>query len=98
LKIVLQIVKTPAWLRLLQIGIGVISIILSGYVLLYPGVALLTAVLILSIVLLIVGIERIAVGMFFSYHRNTSSRFSNIGLGALSEVSEFMSLCVRYVT
>jgi Short repeat of unknown function (DUF308) len=58
--------------------------ILSGYVLLYPRIALLTAVLILSIVLLIVGIERIAIGIFSSYHRNSSSRFSNIGLGALA--------------
>jgi uncharacterized membrane protein HdeD (DUF308 family) len=80
----LQIVKTPAWLKVLQISIGVISIILSGYVLLYPRIALLTAVLILSIVLLIVGIERIAIGIFSSYHRNSSSRISNIGLGALA--------------
>ena len=42
--IVLQIVKTPAWLRVLQISIGVISIILSGYVLLYPGITVLVAV------------------------------------------------------
>ena len=82
--IVLQIVKTPAWLRVLQISIGVISIILSGYVLLYPGITVLVAVQILSIVLLIVGIERIAIGIFSPYHRKSSSRFSNIGLGALA--------------
>jgi uncharacterized membrane protein HdeD (DUF308 family) len=82
--IVLQIVKTPAWLRILQISIGVISIILSGYVLLYPGIAVLAAVQILSIVLLIVGIERIAIGTFSPYHRKSSSRFSNIGLGVLA--------------
>ena len=68
--------------------------ILSGYVLLYPRIALLTAVLILSIVLLIVGIERIAIGIFSSYHRNSSSRFSNIGLGALSYCF-FLSLIPR---
>ena len=79
--IVLQIVKTPAWLRVLQISIGVISIILSGYVLLYPGIAVLAEI---SIVLLIVGIERIAIGIFSPYHRKSSSRFSNIGLGALA--------------
>jgi fatty-acid desaturase len=72
-------VKTPAWLRVLQISIGVISIILSGYVLLYPGITVLVAVQILSIVLLIVGIERIAIGIFSPYHRKSSSRFSNIG-------------------
>ena len=76
--------KTPAWLRVLQISIGVISIILSGYVLLYPGIAVFAAVQILSIVLLIVGIERIAIGIFSPYHRKSSSRFSNIGLGVLA--------------
>jgi uncharacterized membrane protein HdeD (DUF308 family) len=81
--IILQIVKTPTWLRILQISIGAISIILSGFVLAYPGLAIFTAVQILSIVLLIVGIERIAVGAFSPYHKKSSSRFSNIGLGAL---------------
>jgi uncharacterized membrane protein HdeD (DUF308 family) len=61
----------------------VISIILSGYVPAYPGLAIFTAVQILSMVLLIVGIERIAVGTFSPYHEKSSSRFSNIGLGAL---------------
>ena len=76
--------KSPAWLRILQIGIGVIAIILSGYVLVCPGIVPLTAVLILSIVLSIVGIERIAIGAFSPYYRNSSSRVSNIGLGALA--------------
>lgn len=81
--ILLQVVKTPTWLRILQIGIGAISIVLSGYVLAYPGLAIFTAIQILSIVLLIVGIERIAVGTFSPYHKKSSSRFSNIGLGVL---------------
>jgi hypothetical protein len=76
-----QLVKTPTWLRILQISIGAISIILSGYVLAQPGLAILTAVRILSIVLLFVGIESTAVGTFSRYLR-TSSRFSNIALGA----------------
>ena len=75
-----QIVKTPTWLRVLQISIGTISIILSGYVLAQPGLAILTAVQILSIVLLFVGIQSIAVGTFSRYLR-TSSSFS-IALGA----------------
>lgn len=76
-----QLVKAPTWLRVLQISIGAISIILSGYVLAQPGLAIFTAVRILSIVLLFVGIESIAVGTFSRYLR-TSSRFSNIALGA----------------
>ena len=77
-----QLVKTPAWLRVLQISVGAISIILSGYVLAQPGLSIFTAVKILSIVLLFVGIESTTVGTFSHYLRTSSSRFSNIALGA----------------
>jgi hypothetical protein len=76
-----QLVKTPTWLRALQVSTGAISIILSGYVLAQPDLGILTAVQILSVVLLFVGIQSTAVGTFFRYLR-TSSRFSNIALGA----------------
>ena len=76
-----QLVKSPTWLRVLQISIGAISIMLSGYVLVQPGLAFFTAIRILSIVLLFIGIESTAVGSFSRYVR-TSSRFSNIALGA----------------
>ena len=79
----LQPVKTPIWLRVLQISIGAISIILSGYVLAHPSLAIFMAVQTLSIVLLFVGIESTAVGTFSRYLR-TSSRFSSIALGALA--------------
>jgi uncharacterized membrane protein HdeD (DUF308 family) len=62
-------------------SIGAISIVLTAYVLIQPGLTIFTAVRILSIVLLFVGIESIAVGTFSRYLR-TSSRFSNITLGA----------------
>lgn len=75
-----QLVKAPTWLRVLQVSIGAISIILSGYVLAQPGLANSTAVQILSIALLFVGIQSIAVGTFSRYLK-TSSSFS-IALGA----------------
>jgi hypothetical protein len=75
-----QLVKAPTWLRVLQVSIGAISIILSGYVLAQPGLANSTAVQILSIALLFVGIQSIAVGTFSRYLKTTSS-FS-IALGA----------------
>ena len=79
-----QLVKEPTWLRILQISIGAVSIILSGYVLAQPGLAIFTAVKILSIVLLFVGIESTAVGTFSRYVR-TSSRLviSHLGLQQL---------------
>ena len=75
-----KLIKTAIWLRVLQISIGAISIVLSGYVLTQPSLTIFTAVRILSTVLLFVGIESIAVGTFSRYVR-TSSRFSSIALG-----------------
>jgi uncharacterized membrane protein HdeD (DUF308 family) len=79
-------IKSPSWLRVLQIGLGAISIILSIVILAFPGIAIYTIILMLSVVLLIIGIERIAIGIASSSpppSPNKSSRFANIGLGAL---------------
>jgi len=88
-----QLVKAPTWLRVLQISIGAISIILSGYVLAQPGLPIFTAVRILSIVLLFVGIESTAVGTFSRYLR-TSSRFSSIALGASAIAFSFLVMAL----
>ena len=40
-----QLVKEPTWLRILQISIGAISIILSGYVLARPGLAQINTIM-----------------------------------------------------
>jgi uncharacterized membrane protein HdeD (DUF308 family) len=66
---------------MLQIVIGGISIVLSLAILAYIGPAILTIILILSVILLVVGIERIAVGIAMPYSRG--SRFANIGIGML---------------
>jgi uncharacterized membrane protein HdeD (DUF308 family) len=73
--------KSPSWLRLLQIGLGAISIILSIIILTYPGIAIYTVILMFSVALLMVGFERIAIGIAPSPSR--PSRLTNIGLGAL---------------
>lgn len=74
-------VKSPSWLRSVQIGLGAISIILSIAILTYPGIAIFTVILMLSITLLMVGFERIATGIAPLRHK--SSRWTNIGLGVL---------------
>lgn len=74
-------VKSPSWLRSVQIGLGAISIILSIVILTYPGIAIFTVILMLSITLLMVGFERIATGIAPLRHK--SSRWTNIGLGVL---------------
>ncbi|MGC2425969.1 MAG: DUF308 domain-containing protein [Nitrososphaeraceae archaeon] len=74
--------KSPNWLRYIQVGLGAISIILSIAILTHPGIAVYTIILMLSIALLIIGIERIATGIAPLPSR--SSRIANIGLGALA--------------
>ncbi len=49
----------------MQIGLGILVVILSIYALAYPGAAFVSLVLILSIILFIVGIEKIVSGIFF---------------------------------
>ena len=74
--------KSPNWLRYVQVVLGAISIILSIAILTHPGIAVYTIILMLSIALLIIGIERIATGIAPLPSR--SSRVANIGLGALA--------------
>ena len=51
-------------MRLAQIGLGIIAIILSIYVIAFPGLTLITIALLLAVVLFVVGIERILSALF----------------------------------
>ena len=59
----MQILRTPPWLRMLQIVLGSISVLLAAIILFIPGSSISTTVLILSITLLVIGIERICFGV-----------------------------------
>ena len=59
----MQIVRTPPWLRMLQIVLGSISTVLAGVILFIPGSSISGTVLLLSLVLLVIGIERICFGV-----------------------------------
>jgi uncharacterized membrane protein HdeD (DUF308 family) len=72
--------KSPAWLRLVQIGLGIIALILSIYVLVFPAATIVTIIFIIGIILFVVGIERIIIGIFSPGSR---SRWGTIGLGIL---------------
>ena len=69
---------------MLQIIFGSIAVLLSVVILIflavYPGVAILGLILFMSIVLMIVGIERIAIGLSHISSRRT--RITNVVLGA----------------
>ena len=56
--------KSPAWMRMAQIGLGMITIILSIDVLAYPVLTLVTVALLIAVVLFVVGVERIITGLF----------------------------------
>jgi uncharacterized membrane protein HdeD (DUF308 family) len=55
--------RTPPWLRMLQIVLGSISVLLAAVILFVPGSSISTTVLLLSLVLLVIGIERISFGV-----------------------------------
>ena len=69
----------PSWIRIVQIGLGVLTIALSLFALAFPVVTYISIVWILAVVLFFVGIEQIIIGIFSSRR----SRWSSIGLGIL---------------
>jgi uncharacterized membrane protein HdeD (DUF308 family) len=73
--------QTPSWLRLLQVGLGVIAIGLALSAIVNPSVGVATVSVVLAAALIVVGIERIAT--VFSPNRSKSSRAGNIILGAI---------------
>ncbi|HJR47841.1 MAG TPA: hypothetical protein VJ799_06765 [Nitrososphaeraceae archaeon] len=85
--------KSPSWMRLAQIGLGIIAIVLSIYVLTSsPVLTLVTIALLIAVVLFVVGIERIINGLFLE----GKHRFTNVGLGiavvALSVIAMAFSI------
>jgi uncharacterized membrane protein HdeD (DUF308 family) len=74
-------VKSPGWLRMAQIGLGAIAVILSIAIMANPGLTTVLVVFTASILLLIVGIERVITGLFVQ--RKNRSRLVTVGLGIL---------------
>lgn len=89
----MQIIRTPPWLRMLQIVLGSISVLLAGIILLIPGTSIPTTILLLSLILLVLGIERICFGVVGTIattattttkaSKYNASRITNIALGLL---------------
>ncbi|MGE5634679.1 MAG: HdeD family acid-resistance protein [Deltaproteobacteria bacterium] len=70
-------------IRILQIIVGIIAIALSIAVIVNPGFGIEFLVFLLSITLLVAGIERVAIG-FLPYITKSSTRITNIVLGGLA--------------
>ncbi len=75
----LSVENSPMWIRVAQIGLGILVIILSIDALAFPRATFVSVVWILAIVLFFVGIERIIIGIVSPGR----SRWANIGLGIL---------------
>jgi uncharacterized membrane protein HdeD (DUF308 family) len=79
--------KSSKGIRISQIVLGGIAIALSLAVIVNPGVGIATITFLLSITLLVVGIERIVIGITTTLSKHSkSSRFGNIALGALAAI------------
>lgn len=72
-------VRSPTWIKALQIGIGAVAIVLSISAIIFPVIAVAATFTIAAIILLLFGIEQIVAGVFL-FKR---SRFTHIGLGIL---------------
>lgn len=75
----MSLVSSPRWFRGVQIGLGALTIILSIFALALPGFTFLSVVVLLSVILLFVGIEKVISGIFLQ----NKSRWATIGLGIL---------------
>ncbi len=73
--------KSPGWLRAVQIGLGIIAIVLSFYVLAFPAFTFISVVYVLAIVLFVLAIERIIIGIFAP--APGQSRWGVVGLGVI---------------
>jgi uncharacterized membrane protein HdeD (DUF308 family) len=74
--------NSPRWLQFVEVGLGAIAIIITIVTLTYPGITTQTIIQLVSIVLLIIGFEKIVIGIAFP-SPSKSYRLANIGLGPL---------------
>ena len=72
--------RQVGWRRGVEVGLGIIAIILSILVFVHPGMTIVTIIYILGIILIIVGLEKIISGIF----EGSKSRWGTMGLGALA--------------
>lgn len=82
--------KLPGWVRAVEIGLGIIVVILSIYALANPGKLFVSLVMLLGIILFIVGIGRIITGIFLP----VKGRWTIIGLGVITLI--FAGLVIAF--
>ncbi len=74
-------IKSPIWVRVLQIGIGAFAIGLSLFAVIFPVLTVVATFTAVAIILLLFGIEQVVAGIIL--YKRSRSRFAHIGLGIL---------------
>jgi len=83
-----SIEKSPNWVRMAQIGLGLVILILAIIVLINPFIGSISIIFFLGLLLLFAGIEKIVSGMVLS----GKSRFASIGLGIIVIIVSLIAL------
>ncbi len=92
--------KPPSWFRSLQIGIGIIALVLSFLMISlgYPALSLNIINIFVSITLLTIGIERVVSGLMLPAIARQSmgitkiGRFTSIGMGTIATIFAIIAL------
>ena len=85
---ILSIEKSPKWVRMAQIGLGLVILILAIIVLINPLIGSISIILFLAFLLLFAGIEKIVSGIVLS----GKSRFVSVGLGIIVIIVSLIAL------
>ena len=84
----MSIEKSPNWVRMAQIGLGLVILILAIIVLINPFIGSISIILFLGLLLLFAGIEKIVSGMILL----GKSRIASIGLGIIVIIVSLIAL------
>jgi len=58
-----ETVKLPDWARALGVIVGILSLVAGFFVLVFPGLGVLAVVYLLAFALIMLGVERLAMGI-----------------------------------
>ena len=89
--------KAPRWLRTFDVIVGLLAVVLSGVILVYQELAILSMIFVLSTVLLFIGIARILTGIF-GKHLSDLIRALNFVVGMIAMVLAIAALLYPNLT
>jgi uncharacterized membrane protein HdeD (DUF308 family) len=90
----MSVFRIPRWMRVFEIGLGIVIVALSAIVILNPISGFLSIIWILGILLFVIGIDMI-VSHLFTHQR---SRFAGISLGIAVIILAFIAIAFPLIT